>query len=62
MKIGGWKTASVFMRYDIVSEADLDEDAERLNEKRRKLAEKQCSENGSRTAHTELVAGYRAIH
>lgn len=34
MKIGGWKTRSVFMRYDIVSEADLDDAARRLNEKK----------------------------
>jgi hypothetical protein len=61
MKIGGCKTASVFMRYDIVSEADLDEAAERLNEKRRRLAEKQSSENDSRSAQTQPVAEYQAI-
>ena len=38
MKAGGWKTPSVFKRYDIVDEADLDRAAERLNEKRRRLA------------------------
>ena len=34
MKIGGWKTANVFKRYDIVDEADLADAASRLDEKR----------------------------
>ena len=38
MKIGGWRTASVFRRYDIVSESDLADAARRLDEKR--LAQK----------------------
>ncbi len=37
MKIGGWKTASVFRRYDIVDEADLAEAANLLDEKRQRL-------------------------
>jgi integrase-like protein len=37
MKIGGWKTASVFRRYDIVSDSDLKEAAQKLNAKRERL-------------------------
>jgi hypothetical protein len=48
MKIGGWKTASVFRRYDITDEADLEAAAERLNQKRQKLALQQ-TENQART-------------
>jgi integrase len=44
MRIGGWKTASVFRRYDIVDEADLADAAQRLDEKAR------ISEDGHRTA------------
>jgi integrase len=33
MRIGGWKTASVFRRYDIVDESDLADAARRLDEK-----------------------------
>jgi len=33
MKIGGWKTASVFRRYDITDEADLADAAARLDQK-----------------------------
>ena len=32
MKIGGWKTDSVFRRYDITNEKDMEEAAERLTE------------------------------
>jgi integrase len=38
MKIGGWKTKSVFARYDIVSESDLAEAAKLLDAKREELA------------------------
>jgi integrase len=37
MRIGGWKTASVFRRYDIVDKADLAEASRRLEEKQREL-------------------------
>jgi len=36
MSIGGWKTASVFRRYDIVSEDDITDAAARLDAKRQK--------------------------
>ena len=35
MAIGGWKTASVFRRYDIVSEDDITDAAARLDAKRK---------------------------
>ena len=41
MAIGGWKTAAVFKRYDIVSEDDLPEAAHRLDEKCRPLKEQE---------------------
>ena len=36
MKIGGWKTDSVFRRYNIIDEADLQEAADALDRKREK--------------------------
>jgi hypothetical protein len=36
MKIGGWKTDSVFRRYNIIDEADLQEAANALDRKREK--------------------------
>jgi hypothetical protein len=33
MKIGGWKTESVYRRYDIIDEADITDAAQRLDEK-----------------------------
>jgi integrase len=38
MKIGGWKTRSVFGRYNIVSEADITEVARKIEEGRRQGA------------------------
>jgi integrase len=38
MKIGGWKTRSVFGRYNIVSEADITEVARKIEEGRRRSA------------------------
>ncbi len=35
MLIGGWKTASVFRRYNIINESDLEQAAEKVNEFRR---------------------------
>jgi hypothetical protein len=34
MKVGGWKTAEIFRRYDIVDQTDLEDVARRLDEKR----------------------------
>jgi integrase len=42
MKIGGWKTRSVFERYNIVSLDDLSDAAARLDEKRRKAQENEA--------------------
>jgi hypothetical protein len=38
MKIGGWKTRSVFGRYNIASEADITEVARKIEEGRRQSA------------------------
>jgi hypothetical protein len=40
MKIGGWKTRSVFGRYNIVSEADITAAAGKIEEGRRKSADR----------------------
>jgi len=37
MKIGGWKTPSVFRRYNIVDEADLIEASEKIEQRQREL-------------------------
>ena len=40
MRIGGWKTASVFKRYDIVDQADIAEAVTKLEQQRARAAEK----------------------
>jgi len=47
MEIGGWKTRSVFERYNIVDESDLREAAKKLDAKREELA-KGCEFRHSR--------------
>jgi hypothetical protein len=37
MKIGGWKTASIFRRYDIVDENDLQDAAAKIRQFREKI-------------------------
>lgn len=44
MKVGGWKTESLFRRYDIIDEADLTDAANRLDQKAAQL-EKQFGQN-----------------
>lgn len=38
MKIGGWKTASVFRRYDIVDQSDLADASRRIDDRQKELA------------------------
>src|SRR5690348_1976345 len=40
IRIGGWKTASVFKRYDIVDQADIAEAVTKLEQQRARAAEK----------------------
>lgn len=47
MRVGGWKTRSVFERYNIIDEDDLDDAAERLNAKRRERVEAQVEHRTS---------------
>jgi integrase len=51
MKIGGWKTADVFRRYDIVDESDLADAARRLDEKRERerIARESATQTGMET-------------
>lgn len=60
MKIGGWKTANVFKRYDIVDEADMADAASRLDEKRaamdaEALTDKKTDKPTNRSAHDGLA-------
>jgi hypothetical protein len=66
MTIGGWKTGSVFRRYNIIDESDNADAADRLDEKAARL-EKQfgqslgiIAENSSKNdaaANSQLAAG-----
>jgi integrase len=47
MRIGGWKTASIFHRYDITDQEDIADAARRLDKKR------ETRENGHSTATAE---------
>ena len=38
MHIGGWKTASVFRRYDIVDQSDLADASRRIDDRQKELA------------------------
>jgi len=55
MLVGGWKTPSVFARYNIIDENDLKRAAERLNEKRRRRIEAEAKRlEESRRATTKF--------
>jgi hypothetical protein len=42
MKMGGWKTRSVFERYAIVAESDMDDSIERVEALRAQIGHKQA--------------------
>jgi len=53
MRIGGWKTASVFKRYDIVDQTDIADAVTKLEQQRARAAEKEepTSEFGHDSGH-----------
>ncbi len=56
MKIGGWKTRTVFDRYNIIDESDLADAAERLNEKRRERISQQTQQTAPKQPQSAVSA------
>lgn len=63
MRIGGWKTRSVFDRYNIVDESDLADAAEKLNQKHReRMVSKQIAPKQPQSTVMEPVAKESALN
>ena len=62
MKIGGWRTRSVFERYAIVSRSDMNdailklEESEKRTEQERSRTEEQQAEARAQIGHNEVIS------
>jgi hypothetical protein len=56
MKIGGWRTRSVFERYAIVSQTDVQDALEKLKESRRSSREKRAHKPNASEGVAEATA------
>jgi hypothetical protein len=60
MKMGGWKTRSVFERYAIVAESDMDDAIERVEALRAQFGHKE-PETAPKQVHTDASRTYRKL-
>lgn len=55
MKIGGWRTRSIFDRYNIIDDADLADAASRLDQKRAAMDAEKDVATGSKPDELERL-------
>ncbi|MBZ5612996.1 MAG: hypothetical protein LAO23_03220 [Acidobacteriia bacterium] len=58
MQIGGWKTLSVFDRYNIVDQSDLQDAAKRLDEKYARMTSDLAEDRGRKSKSATKTAHF----